>query len=284
MNTQLIYVITFFLVILITAIAAFIANRFFKRLILKSTTELKNDPTNYQFLRRVVIVGIYTIGFSIAIYTVPSLRSLASSLLAGVGIFAVAIGFASQHALSNIISGFFIIIFKPFRVNDRLQIKDMIGIVEDITLRHVVIRDFTNKRIVIPNSVISQESLINADLVEDRICKLIDVGISYSSDIDKAIEIIRSEIVKHPLHIDPRTQQMIEAGDALAPVRVVSLGESSVNLRGWAWAKNSSDAFLMSCDLLKSIKTRFDKEGVIIPFPQRELHITTEDSYKLKDA
>lgn len=95
-----------------------------------------------------------------AVYETNALRTVATSLLAGAGILAVAVGFASQQALSNIVSGIMIVIFKPFRVNDRLNIGTTFnGIVEDITLRHTVIRDFENKRIIVPNMVISQECL-----------------------------------------------------------------------------------------------------------------------------
>ena len=271
MNENFIHIGIFIGVVAATIIVAFLVNRFFLRLIRRSTTEMKNDPTNYQFLRHAVTALIYMVGFGVAIYTVPSLRALASSLLAGAGILAVAVGFASQHALSNIISGIFIIIFKPFRINDRLNIRTLNGIVEDITLRHTVIRDFENKRILIPNALISDEILVNADLVDDKICKWIDIGISYDSDIDKAKEIMRDEVMKHSLHIDNRTPEQIENGDPEVPVRVISLGEYAVNLRAWAWAKNSADGFAMSCDLFESIKKRFDKEGIEIPFPYRTL-------------
>jgi small-conductance mechanosensitive channel len=232
---------------------------------------MKNDPTNYLFMRHATVGILYIVGFSIAIYMVPSLRTLASSLLAGAGILAVAIGFASQHALSNIISGVFIVIFKPFRINDRLKIRELQGIVEDITLRHTVIRDFENKRILIPNAVISDEIIINSDFADDKICRWIEVGISFDSNIDLAKEIMRDEVMKHPLHIDVRSPEQVEKGDPEVPVRVLLLGESSVNLRAWAWAKDSPDGFVMSCDLYESIKKRFDREGIEIPFPHRTL-------------
>jgi small conductance mechanosensitive channel len=129
-------------ILLATFLVAFLVNRLFGRLIKRSANILNNDPTNYQFLRHAVIGLIYLVGLGAAIYTVPSLRTIANSLLAGAGILAVAVGFASQHALSNIISGVFIVIFKPYRINDRLQVRELEGIVEDITLRHTVIRDY----------------------------------------------------------------------------------------------------------------------------------------------
>jgi len=266
------YLLTFILVIVGTFILAFLVNRFFNRLIRRSTETLQTDPTNYQFLKHLSIGLVYLVGFGIAIYTIPSLRTLASSMLAGAGLLAVAIGFASQQALSNIVGGIFIVLFKPFRINDRLIIRDtMSGIVEDITLRHTVIRNFENRRIIIPNSIISNEIIVNADFVDDKICKWIDIGISYDSDIDTAKAIMQSEIEKHPLHLDPRTPKQLAEGAPEVPVRVILLAESSVNLRAWAWAKDSADSFVLGCDVIESIKKRFDKEGVEIPFPHRTL-------------
>ena len=255
----------------ITILTAFLTDRFFKRIIRKSTEELHNDPTNYKFLRHAFRALIYMVGISIAIYSMPSLRVLASSMLAGAGVLAVAIGFASQHALSNIISGIFIVIFKPFRINDRLQISNQNGVVEDITLRHTVIRDFENRRIIIPNAKISDEVIVNADFGDNKICKWIDVGISYDSNLELAKLIIKDEISKHPLSIDVRTPMEMESGAELVNVKVINLGDSSVDIRAWAWANNSTDAYNMKCDLLESIKLRFDKEGLEIPFPHRTL-------------
>jgi small-conductance mechanosensitive channel len=262
----------------VTILIATVVNFFFVRLIKRSMEDMRSNPTNYQFLRRALVVMIYLFGMSIAIYTIPSLRTLASSLLAGAGILAVSVGFASQHALSNIISGFFIVLFKPFKITDRLKIREMNGIVEDITLRHVVIRDFENKRIVIPNSIISNEIIINSDFTEDKICKWMDIGISYSSDIDLAKRIIAEEVLAHPLHVDPRTPEQLENGMPEVMVRVLLLGDSSVMLRGWAWAKNAKESFEMSCDLYESIKKRFDKEGIEIPFPHRTVYLKNDIS------
>ncbi|MFT5265727.1 MAG: small conductance mechanosensitive channel [Polaribacter sp.] len=269
MKENLIYFSTFIGIIIATTVVAYLVNRFFSRLIRRSTEDMKNDPTNYQFLRHAVNALVYIFGFSIAIYAIPELRTLASSLLAGAGIFAMSLGFASQHALSNIVSGIFVVIFKPFRVNDQIKIRDLMGIVEDITLRHTVIRDFENKRIVIPNALISDEIIVNSDFANEKLCKFIDIGISYDSDIDLAKKIMEEEVLRHPLHVDPRTPEQIQEKFSEVTVRMIGLGESSVNLRVWAWAKDSPDGFVLSCDLFESIKKRFDKEGVEIPFPHR---------------
>ncbi len=258
-------------VIIGTILLAYFVKRFFRRLIRKSMTETGRDVTNYQFLRHIAQVGIYIVGFSIAIYHIPQLRTLANSMLAGAGILAVAVGFASQHALGNIISGIFIVIFKPFKINDRLNIRNMVGIVEDITLRHTVIRDFENKRILIPNTVISDEIIVNADFAEEKLCKWIDVNISYDSDLKLAKTIMAEEVQLHPMHVDPRTPQQIEEGVPEVVVRVLALGEYFVTLRAWAWAKDAPNSFVMSCDLLESIKKRFEESGIEIPVPHQKI-------------
>jgi len=266
-NAQTIFL--FLGIIVITFILAYLVNRIFKRLIRRSTQEMRNDPTNYIFLRHAIIAIIYTVGFGIAIYVVPSLRTLARSLLAGAGIIAVAVGFASQHALSNIISGFFIVVFKPFRVNDRLVVKNLTGFVEDITLRHTVIRDFENRRILIPNTVISDEVIINSDFTNDEIRRRIDINISFDSDIDLAKKIMREEVEKHPLHLDGRTPEQIENGVPEVVVRLLAIGEYAMKLRAWTWAADAKNSFILNCDLLESIKKRFDEEGIKIPYPHR---------------
>ena len=260
------------IIMALTVLAATIFSKLFGRFIRKTAKELINDPTKYQFLRYALTAVIYLVGFGLAIYTIPPLRTLASSMLAGAGILAVVVGFASQSALSNVVAGAFIVIFKPFRLNDRITIKDTLsGVVEDITLRHTVIRNFENRRIIVPNSIISNEILINADLVESKVCKWLHLDISYDSDIDLARKIIQEEVAAHPNLIDNRKPEEIESGKPLVPVRVIALADFSVKLRAWAWAEDNPKAFELETDLLESIKKRFDREGIEIPFPYRTI-------------
>jgi small conductance mechanosensitive channel len=212
---------------------------------------------------------IFTVGIIFAIREYPPLRTVAGSMLAGAGIIAAVIGFASQQAFSNIISGIFIIIFKPFRVHDRLRIKETFsGTVEDITLRHTVLRDKENRRVIVPNAVINSEILVNADYNDDAICRFVEFGIGYKVDIDHAKRIMAEEIGQHPTYYDRRTPIERESGKPLVEVRVVRLTDFAVVLRGWCWAQSPTLSFEMYCDLLESIKKRFDTEGVEMPFPQ----------------
>ena len=257
----------------LTFLAGLVSASLFRRAIKRSEMEEgHSDLTNLKFLKRGVTVLIYLIGIGVSIYIIPELRGIAKGMFASAGLLAIAVGFAAQQALANIVSGVFIVIFKPYKIGDRILVRtDLNGVVEDINLRHTVIRNFENKRIIIPNSFISNEVPTNSNYTDSKIIKWIDMSISYDSDLDLARVIMTEEVESHPNFIDGRTQLQIDEGDPLVPVRLISFGESSVNLRAWAWAEDPGKAFVMGTDLNESIKKRFDKEGIEIPFPYRTL-------------
>jgi small conductance mechanosensitive channel len=194
------------------------------------------------------------------------LRTLSASLLAGAGIFAVAIGFASQKAFSNIISGLFIVIFKPFRINDRVAVGATVaGIIEDITLRHTVVRSYENKRFVIPNSMISEEIIVNSDITDAEICKFAFFKIDYQSDLQKAKQIIQDLAENHPLTLDKREAEDLENNEPKVMVRVTEWSDFAIIIRASIWAKDSADAFVINCELNESVKAAFDENGITIP-------------------
>lgn len=265
-------------IVIATIVVAWIFNFVFNRYIKRNIKKIDADPTNYQFIRHFISGIIYMVGVGWALLTLPNMKTVAHTLLAGAGVITLVAGLASQQALSNITSGLFLVIFKPFRVNDKIKFRDnFMGTVEDITLRHTVIRDLENNRIVVPNSIISNEVLTNLHLGDNRVCKIIEVGIGYGSDINLAQQIMQEEVLKHPLHIDSRSKEDIEAGKEEVSVRVVGLGSSSVNLRTWAWAKDTADGFILNCDLLKNIKERFDAEGIEIPYSYQNVVIKEKE-------
>ena len=271
--------ITVTVILLLMFLAQFLLRRAFKRFERSRVHTEIEDTTNYRFMYYALLAVIYLTGIGFAIWNIPTLKHVAQSMLASAGILAVVVGFAAQQALGNIVSGIFIVMFKPYRINDRITVKDTLrGIVEDINLRHTIIRNFENQRIIIPNSVISNEILVNSNYTDDKLCKFINVGISYGSDIDKAKKLMAEEVENHPLNIDVRSEEDIESGVPRVMVRVVMLGESSINLRAWAWASNPANAFVQECELLEAIKKRFDKEGVVIPFPQRTISYLNGES------
>jgi small-conductance mechanosensitive channel len=259
-------------IFLLTFILVRIIRHFLTKYIEQSAKRLKTDPTRFKFLKNAISLIMYLVAITIIIYQYPSIRTFAVGLFAGAGILIAILGFASQQAFSNMVSGIFIVIFRPFRVGDWVKIGiDKSGIVVDITLRHTIIKDFENRRIIIPNYVISSEVVINSHIEDNKIRRHIEFGISYDSDIDKAIQIIQEEAMKHPNFIDNRTKEEKKRDEPEVLVRVMGFAESSVLLRAYAWAEDPFKAFDLHTDLNKSIKKRFDIEGIEIPFPYRTI-------------
>ncbi len=258
-------------IIIVTIVAAASTNIWFKKSI-ENKISSKNDPTSFKFLRYVFVVVIYFVGIILGLLIFPSLRGVAQTALGGAGVLAIVIGVASQEALANLIGGVFIISFKPFKVGDLVKVTDtMVGTVTDITLRHTVIRNFENKMIVIPNSIINKEKLINYDMGELKCCERIEIRISYDSDIDLAKKIMQEECENHPLILDNRSLFAKENGDPIVKTAVISLNDFSVSIRAWAWGKSFNDCFELKIAVLESIKKRFDAESIEIPYPYRTI-------------
>jgi small-conductance mechanosensitive channel len=271
------YILLVAITIAIAIVLSLVIRKLLSIFINKYAEKLRTDPTNFSFVKNSVGILIYTVALIFIFYKIPYLRSLGTALFAGAGVIAVVVGFASQDAFSNIISGIFILIFKPFKIADIIEFKGGLkGTIEEITLRHILIKDFENRRIVIPNSIISNETIINSHIKDEKIRKHVVFSISYDSNMDKAIDIIRNEAHKHPLLIDNRTQDDITNNIPVVVIRVVGLSDFSIDIKAYVWAATPGEAFIMYCDLLKSIKERFDKEGIEIPFPHRTIVYKTD--------
>jgi len=261
---------------LIVLAFAFLVSRLLRfligRFIRGAAKKLKVDPTRYNFFKNAVDFIIYLIAAIVIFRSIPSFRAVGTTLLTGAGVLAAIVGFASQSAFSNIISGFFLVIFKPFSVGDRVKIGQLYtGDVEDITLRHTVIKDFENRRIVIPNSVISNETIINSSLTDEKICVFIEVPVSFGANLDRAMQIIQEEGLNHAHCIDNRSPDELTKGEQPVMVRVMTFADFGIQLRGYVWASNPTLAFELKCDVLKSVKERFQKENIEFGYPGRLL-------------
>ena len=260
------------IIIVAVYLSSFIIRKFLGLFIKRKSLKVNVDPTNFSFLKNSISFLIYTAGLIAIFYITPSLKTVSKALFAGAGVLAAIIGFASQKAFSNIISGIFILIFRPFRVNDVIEINGIDkGIVEEITLRHTIIRNYENRRIIIPNSIISEATIINSNIIEEKIKKFVEFDISYESDIELAKKIIYEEAVNHPLIYDNRSEEDKKVNKPMALTRVIRLGEYSVTIRAYIWAKNNDDAFVLNCDMNESVKKRFDQVGIEIPYPHRTI-------------
>ncbi len=109
--------------------------------------------------------------------------------------------------------------------------------------------------------------------MEENICVFIELGVSFDADIDRCLKIMEDECARHPLCQDNRSLEETERGGSKVQTRLLNITETAVQLRAYAWAINPSTGFELKCDVLKSIKQRFDAEAISLAFPQRVIYI-----------
>jgi len=246
--------------IILTRVLKLLMNRYINQ----SADYLKVDKTRYHFFSRALIATIYVFAAIFIIHTIPALRSISTTLFASAGILAAVIGFASQQAVSNIISGVFVVVFRPFRVGDSIRVgSDLSGTVEDITMRHTVIRDAENARIIIPNSIINSQTVINYDIIDSRFKKKIIFNISLDNNLDLAISILKTKLYEQPqvLHDRYRTADEIE-------VDITTINDKFVTLRALVWTSNADDAGVLGNHMNKIIFEEYRKNKINFSEPQ----------------
>lgn len=233
-----------------------------QRWLLRTYEEDPSSATAISFLKNAVSLFFFIVALLAVIYTIPALRTLADTLTIGAGVVAATAAFASQAAFANLVGGIFIVIFRPFRVGDRIFIgKNYEGLVVDITLRHTVIRDWEKKHIIIPNSVISTETIVNSDLTGEKICRFVEIPISYDTDLKRACAIIAEESMKHPNYTDVRTPDEITGKEAPFDVRIIRYEGAGAILRAYLWGDLAS-TFVMAADLRLAWHEALRAEGI----------------------
>jgi small-conductance mechanosensitive channel len=212
-------------------------------------------------LRRVVNILIVFIGISVA-FGLAGFGDFLQSLATVAAAATLAIGFAMQDVLKNFVAGVFIYTDKPFRIGDWIEWDGNSGIVEDISLRVSRVRTFDNELLTVPNSQLT-DGVIKNPVAKDKLRLKFVFGIGYDDDIDKATEIIVEEAQSNDeILADPEPS-----------VRLMELADSYVGLQSRIWIENPSraDWVRTRADYVKAVKQRFDREGIEIPFPQRDL-------------
>jgi small conductance mechanosensitive channel len=230
-----------------------------------TTMREKRGRTISQLLRsvgRIVIVAIAIL------LTINSFINIAP-ILAGAGILGLAISFGAQSVVKDVISGFFILFEDQFVVGDIIEAAGKGGVVERMTLRVVVLRDLEGTMHVIPNGEIKVVS--NRTRIWSR--SIVDVGVPYDEDIDRALGVVRDESVQ--FSSDPKWSLLLDG-----PVEVVgveSFGDSSVVIRSLIKTQPGSQ-WSAGREFRRRLKLRFDREGIDIPFPQRDVHLTVKEA------
>lgn len=235
------------------------------RKLLRRSLERNNADTGLiQFLDSLVKYGLYIL---LALSILQKFGVQTTSIVAAIGSVGVAIGLALQGSLSNFAGGVIILLIKPFKVGDYIIQGGLEGTVSEIQLFYTALLTADNRRVIIPNGQLADNSLINVTAQTQRRLD-IPVGISYNGDIKKAKEILLETAMKD--------QDVVKQDEACAkaPVAMVSdLGESSVNmiLRVWVPTERYWD---VKFRLTENVKLSFDAEGIEIPFNQLDVHLS----------
>lgn len=241
-------------VLIILLFAVFIA----KIITIKIRRALK-DKISKDLLENAIRLIYYTIVIIAFISVFPILGINISGFLLAGGIFAIIIGFASQSIVSNLIAGIFLTIERPIKIGDRVEIEGISGNVEEIRIMSTTLKTFDGVYIRMPNDKVFTSNITNYVANVARRFKY-TVGIRYSDDADKAIEIIKKIIEEHPFAlVNPPPQVFVD-----------NLGESSVNIIIRIWAP-STEWYEVKMELLWKIKRALEENGIRIPFPQREI-------------
>lgn len=265
--------------IVILFAVAFVLKKIISRILSRLVARGKLDATAVRFAMRIIWALLLIVAAYGAVMQIKPLQSMVTAMVAGSSLVVLIVGFASQEAVANIVSGMFITMFRPFGIGDyiRLPDKNIDGTVEDINLRHTVIRTFENSRIILPNSVVNGAVLENCDFGDHRICTFFEVSIAYSADIDRARAVMTEVITSHPAFLDNRTEQERAAGAPPLTIRVSSLGDYAVTLRTGIWCADRPSSYGLIGDVREGVKRRFDEEGIEIPFPTSNVYLRKTD-------
>lgn len=210
------------------------------------------------FLRNVVFVALMVV---VVIAALQKIGVPTTSLLAMLGAAGLAIGLALKDSLSNIASGIMLIVQRPFKAGDSVQVAGVEGVVEQVRIFTTRMRTYQNELIVLPNSEITTKPIVNLTSKPVRRAD-ISVGIDYAGRIDHARDVLLALAKANPSVLRKPATDVLVAG----------LGESSVDLVLRAWIKTEQFVETRS-QLTEAIHTAFAEAGIGIPFPQRDVHV-----------
>ena len=197
---------------------------------------------------------IATVGVLLALtVTFPSVRPV--DLLAGLGFFSIALGFAFQDILQNLLAGVLLLFREPFRAGDQIKVADLLGTVERITIRETVLRTFDGKRVLIPNADTYQNAIEIQTAFPQRRGTFL-VGVAYETDLEKALSVITTTLQSvHGVTDEP-------AADAI----LVELGAATIQIEARYWsASPEQDALLVQSRAIGAVKQALDEAGIEMP-------------------
>jgi len=209
------------------------------------------------FLLNVTSKVLWVIIFMLAI---QRLGIAIGPLVAGLGVTGFIVGFACQESLSNLAAGIMIALNQPFQVGNFVEVAGVAGVVDEMNMMATTLHSPDNKKVVVPNGKVWGSTITNYSAHETRRVDLV-VGISYSSDIGKAKDVIHSVLKENKAVLN----------DPAPTVEVVEMADSSVNFVVRPWC-NTDDYWNVYFGVTRAVKEAFDQADIEIPFPQMDVH------------
>lgn len=250
---------------IVAAIAILIFGRIIagivKGLIKKGLEKSNMEPTLVSFASSLSYFAAMAV---VIIAALGQLGVQTTSFVAILGAAGLAIGLALQGSLSNFAAGFLLIVFKPFKVGDFIEGGGTTGVVEEISIFTTELKSPDNKKIIVPNSKMTSDNIINYSAKADRRVDLV-ASVGYGDDLDKTRKVLEAMLAE-----DKRVLP-----EPAPTIGVLSLGASSIDFAVRPWVK-SADYWPVYFAMNEQIKKRFDAAGISIPFPQRDIHIYNE--------
>ncbi|MDY0343898.1 MAG: mechanosensitive ion channel family protein [Lentimicrobium sp.] len=245
------------LLLIVFVVLAKLAAKTFKKIFTK-TSENKALTSLFTTIIKYTIIGI---GLFI-ILSVLKLDKAVTSILAGVGILGLALGFAFQDIAANFVSGIILAFRTPFSIGDIIKVNDIMGTAMATNLRTTIVKTFTGQEVFVPNKDVLQNPIINYTVLGKRRID-IGVGISYGDDLDK-VQAITLETIK-------KIDGVIDLDNTVFDYEEFGGSSINFNIRFWISYPGEPGYFKVKTDAIKAIKKAFDENDIMIPFPIRTL-------------
>ncbi len=245
--------------VLIALISMFFIEKIFKK------TNLKNRRIHQQYLAKLCQVIIVIMAIANIVQLLNPDLNLHSVFLKGSALIVAIMGFAGQTAIADIISGFLISVNRPFDIGDRIIAEGLEpGIVEDITLRHTVLRIYDDFRIIVPNSELNSKTLINTSYKnEERRGIHMQFSVSYDTDVQKAIDVIRDCVAESTYTLSVVTNGITEDS---GPVYFLKFADSALILETTIWINRNTSSYVAITDVNLRVNNAFKEFGIEIPY------------------
>lgn len=226
----------------------------------KLLARIIKDKLSLQAELLLVRTVTYVLYLILAVMVLNEFGFKISALLGAAGVFGIAIGFASQTSISNIISGIFLISEKPFMMGDIIEIDSTMGTIDSIDLLSIKLRTFDNRYVRIPNETMIKSEVINLTKFDVRRAQIV-IGVAYKEDVRRVLEILKDIAANLPDALSDPAPLVIADG----------FGKSSIDISFGVWTA-TSNAVNMKTQMILAVKERFDKEGIEIPFPHLSIY------------